>query len=222
MNITPVEFAIVVVGQDCNPTILNPDFLRCRDIVPEDWGWEVVGPAITTPPFATVAYDSGVTIKVEPNRFQVADTKNVGDIGHSKAQHIAEKYISVLPHVRYTGVGINFRALVQVNQPDSFLKHHFLKDAPWVQQNPPIGINLKLVYTLDDGKLNLSLEGGRVIRRVKERPEELEGILCHGNYHRDCRDYPADRLVIEHLHNAEHDRMHFDALLTTLLSNETD
>jgi hypothetical protein len=36
MNIIPLEFSVVVVGEDCNPTILNPDFLRCRGIVPED------------------------------------------------------------------------------------------------------------------------------------------------------------------------------------------
>ena len=74
MNISHFEFSVVVVANDHNPSILNPDFLERQGIVQEGWGWTVMGSAITTPPFATVSYDSGVTVSVESNRLQVTDT----------------------------------------------------------------------------------------------------------------------------------------------------
>lgn len=66
-----LEFSVVVVANDHNPTILNPDFLERQQIVPQTWGWKVADPAITTPPFAMVVYDSGVTVSVEPNKLQI-------------------------------------------------------------------------------------------------------------------------------------------------------
>ncbi len=99
MSIVPLEFSVVVVGQDCNPTILNPDFLKHRGIVPEEWGWQLAGAPITTPPFATVSYDSGLTIKVEMTRFQVTDQLFADGVEKSKAIAVASKYIKVLPHV---------------------------------------------------------------------------------------------------------------------------
>jgi hypothetical protein len=219
MNIFPLEFSIVVVGQDCNPTLLNPDFLKYRGIVPEEWGWEIAGAPITTPPFAVVAYDSGITIKVETNRFQVSDQSSGDDVGQSKAIEIAVNYIQVLPHVRYTGVGINFRSLVEMEKPDDYLVEYFLKTGPLSrEQNPLLGVSLKFVYPHDDARLSLSLAGGVVIHQQGDTTEKRQGVLASGNYHRDCQSYPADALVIQHINRAASDAEHFSTILTSLLS----
>jgi len=223
MDIIPLEFSIVVVGQDCNPTILNPDFLRCREIVPEDWGWDVVGPAITTPSFATVTYSSGITIKVESTRFQVSDNENAADIRQSKAAAIARRYIEVLPHVRYTGVGSNFRSLVQVDEPDAFLSAKFLTPGRWNQEpNNLIGINLKLVYPHGDGRLTLSLAGSVLVRERDGTAEKMQGVLAHANYHRPCEGYPTDQAVLAHIGKAADDQEHFIELLEKVLSDGAD
>lgn len=223
MNIIPLEFSIVVVGQDCNPTILNPDFLKHREIVQEEWGWKVAGPAITTPPFATVSYDSGVTIKVDPTRFQVSDNENAGDIGQSKAIEVAKRYIAVLPHVRYTGVGINFRILAELNDPEAFLKERFLKSGPWSQEsNPLLGINLTFVYPYEDGRLNISLQGSALVRPEGEKAEKIQGVLAHANYHRDCQGYPTDKIVLAHIGRAVNDEKNFGASLARLLDDAAE
>ena len=218
MNIVPLEFSIVVVGQDCNPTILNPDFLKYRGIVPQIWGWELAGAIITTPAIAVVSYDSGVTVKVEKNRFQVADQKVAANVAQSKAIDIARSYIEVLPHVRYTAVGINFRSLVEMKEPDAFLKERFLSTGPWDQeQNPLLGVNLKFAYSYNDGRLNLSLEGGVAVRQKGEISEELQGVFTYANYHRDCQGYPTDQMVLAHINKALSDEKHFDAFVKELL-----
>jgi hypothetical protein len=223
MSVIPLEFSIVVVGQDCNPTILNPDFLKYRKIVLEQWGWEVVNPPITTPAFATVSYNSGVTVKVEPTRFQVVDNKNAEDISQSKAVEIAQGYIRVLPHVRYTGVGINFRSLVEMEQPDVFLKERFLKPGPWdTEYNLLIGTSIKLVYSHDDGRLNLSLDGGVFVRKQGDRANEVKGVFAHANYHRNCQGYPTDQKVLAHITRANSDGQHFDRLVTELLASSQE
>jgi hypothetical protein len=218
MNIIPLEFSIVVVGQDCNPTILNPDFLKYREIVPEGWGWSLAGAAITTPAFAVVPYDSGVTVKVETGRFQVTDQRTSENVDQSKAIAIARSYVKVLPHVRYTGVGINFRRLVEMNEPDAFLKRQFLKPGPWDQvQFPLLGVNIKFVYPHENGQLNLSLEGSVVLRQQGQEATQTPGVLSHANYHRDCNDYPSDLIVLQHIEQAENDEKHFGVLLNELL-----
>ncbi len=223
MNIYPLEFSVVVVGQDCNPTILNPDFLERRNIVPADWGWKLAGPPITTPPFATVTFDAGVTVKVETNRFQVSDQKTAGDVARSKIREIAQSYIGELPHVRYTAVGINFRSLVEMNEPDRFLIQKFLKAGPWDQQpNCLQGLSLTLAYPHDEGKLNLSLGGAAIELEVEDHVEVKQGILAAGNYHRDCEGYPSDGLVMEHIGRAADDARHFGTILKTLLSGESE
>lgn len=222
MNIVPLEFSIVVVGEDCNPTILNPDFLKYQGIVPDEWGWKVKGVPIMTPPFSVVPYDSGVTVKVETNRFQVTDQEFAGEVSKTKATDIAHRYISVLPHVKYTSVGINFRILLEMEEPDSFLVKRFLKVGPWnVAENPLKAMSLKLVYLLDEeGRLNLSLDAGAVVRQQKNYKEQKKGVLAGANYHRDCPDYPADKSVLQYVNQAENDAEHLTAAIHKFLLND--
>ena len=125
MDIELVQFSIVLVANDHNPSLINPDFLEREGIIDEKWGWERAGDPITTPPFATVPYEGGVTVTVEPSKLQVVDRgskvptqSHVGDI--------VNRYVQVLPHVPYRAVGINFNGAVKMPDPGAYLKKHFL------------------------------------------------------------------------------------------------
>lgn len=219
MNIYPVEFSIVIVGQDCNPTILNPDFLLRHNIVPEDWGWRLAAPPITTSPFATVAYDSGVTVRVEVNRFQVTDCRAAEDIATSKASDIARRYIEVLPHVRYTAVGINFRSLIEIEDPNLLLKQRFLKSGPWDQEARCLQeLSLTLAYRYDQGRFILSLESATVTLPMGDQLGQKRGVLASANFHLDCPDYPSMGQVTEHIGHATQDADYFQTTLTDLFT----
>ena len=218
MNVSHFEFSVVVVANDHNPTILNPDFLERQGIVQEGWGWKVMGPAITTPPFATVSYDSGVTVSVESHRLQVTDTSATGGPQSSKVVDIARRYVEVLSHVRYSAVGINFRSLVAHADADAFLKAHFLKSGVWDSEAHPLQtVGLKLVYPLDGGLLTFSLESGVVIQRLEEESKQASGVLVYGNFHRDCHGYPSRDQVIGRLGNVEQDWAAYESILSDLL-----
>ena len=50
--------SVVVTAQFHNPSILNPDFLVSRQIVPEGWA---VAETLTTPPVSVVKYENGIS-----------------------------------------------------------------------------------------------------------------------------------------------------------------
>ncbi|MGH8608488.1 MAG: hypothetical protein ACREX9_14065 [Gammaproteobacteria bacterium] len=219
MDISHFEFSVVVVANDHNPTILNPDFLGRQGVIQEGWGWKVVGPAITTPPFATVSYDSGVTVSIESHRLQVIDSSAPGSPQSSKAVNITQKYVEVLPHVRYSAVGINFRSIVEHADANAFLKARFLKSGVWDSEAHPLQtVGLKLVYPLDGGRVTLSLNGGTVTQPLEKEIKQLSGILIHANFHRDCHDYPGNAQVMAHLGNAEKDWAVYQSILSDLLN----
>lgn len=214
MTTYPLEFSIVIVGHDCNPTVLNPDFLDRTGIVKAGWGWVVSPPPITTPPFARVAYDSGVAITVEVNRFHVTDEKAAGRVEGSKAPEIARRYVEVLPHVRYTGVGINLRTLIDMAEPEAHLRQRFLRPGPWDSERlTPSGLGLSLIYPLEGGRLTLSLEAATVTFPLDDRMEQRRGILASANFHRDCPGYPALDLVLSHIERAREDADQFAGIV---------
>lgn len=189
------QFSIVVVGQVHNPTILNPDFLTLRDIVPADWGWKTEA-TLTTPPFAFVRYASGMSIVVEQNKLQVVDARCDAP-ADSKASHIAQRYVTTLPHVKYMAVGNNFQCIVKVEKPSIFLRDRFLKPGKWNSADRRLdGLGLQFVYPLPQGRVVLSLDVGEVKDKTSEEEEHLEEIIvANANFHRDCTGYPADAEV---------------------------
>ena len=94
MDIELIQFSIVLVANDHNPSLINPDFLERTGIIDKEWGWKPKGDLITTPPFATVPYDSGVTITVETNKLQVVDQSGAIPT-RSRASSIIIKYINL-------------------------------------------------------------------------------------------------------------------------------
>jgi hypothetical protein len=193
-----VETSIVIVGEDCNPSILNPDFLRVQGIVPQDWGWELADAPLTTRNLSTVAYDSQVTLMVEPNRFQVKDGSGSAPDPDSRILHIARRYIEVLPHVRYTGVGNNFQRFFAVEDPVGFLRERFIKPGPWsVAQGRDVGVSFG--YDHDAGQFTLSLGNQILVEPRGEQLHQVGGVGIKANFHRDCAGYPSDGQVRAHI-----------------------
>jgi len=218
MEIRPLEFSIVIVASDCNPTILNPDWLMTQGIVSQDWGWKVVGSPITTPPFATVNYDSGISITVETNKFHVAHKLTDRSLDDSPIAEIAVKYIEALPHVRYTGVGHNFKGFAQNDDAETYLKERFLKAGIWDSKEHPLeATSLKFSYPMPDGRFNLSLDGAAIGVLKDGEPKELLGVLVQANFHRECKDYPSYDKVIAHLANTQVDWKYFQDTVPKML-----
>lgn len=209
MNLKLFEVSIVIVGNDCNPTILNPDFLTKQNIVREEWGWQLAGAPITTPPFATAAYDSGVAITVDTSKVQVVAAWHDDDTW-DRIAHIARRYVEVLPHVRYTGVGNNFRGVSERDEAEAFLKNRLLKPGAWDSEAHSIAATaIKFIYPRPDARLSLTIDGGAITQHTNDQYQEIRGVLLHANFHRDCKTYPSFGEVAQHIARGAQDKKDF-------------
>ncbi|MCI0659896.1 MAG: hypothetical protein L0220_02365, partial [Acidobacteria bacterium] len=94
----------------------------------------------------------------------------------------------------------------------------FLKSGVWDSENRPLaGVSLTFVYSLQGGRLNLSLAGASVVDRSSDEPRKLNGILAQANYHRECEGYPSHEQVIKHLSSTIDDWNHFRVVASDIL-----
>ena len=217
-----LQFSIVIIAADHNPTILNPDFLRMQGIVPEDWGWELASPPIVTPPFASVQYESGVSLSVESNKLQIADTKTT-EPTESKITEIAKQYVKVVPHVRYTAVGINYRIAIEVEDADTYLKSQFLKKGPWnSDDNPMNSVGLNFVYPAESGRIVLSIDSGTVSDTSGSTEQKQSVIIANANFHRDLdlSKMPTSGQVSDCLNKNSSDWQRYNEILARMLPIE--
>lgn len=218
MKLRLFQFSSVVVGQAHNPTILNPDFLAAEGIVPKSWDWKVAD-TMTTPPFAMVRYENGVTITVQQDKLQVVDPNVEDGPEKSKVGEIASAYVKTLRHVHYMSVGNNFQSLLKMKSPESFLKRLFLKEGPWDNSGRNLdALGIRLIYPLNLGKLTLSIDSGEAILPDDANKQPI--ILSNANFNRECTDHPAYQEVSDLLQKAMEDWAMYQALLKDIIKTE--
>jgi hypothetical protein len=186
MDWTLLQFNLVVLASDNNPTILNPDFLKYGGIVTEELNMEVVGPAITTPAFSTVQYNNGIGITVEPQKIQVADN-NLKELDKSFAQRILKSYVKTVPHVNYTAVGINFRLIHSVSDPDGLIKKYLLH-TKFVENSKeqPKKLGVKLAYDFNGFIFTLNLNAD-TLKALNNPKDTITGVVVDANFHHNMR-----------------------------------
>lgn len=204
--------SLVVLAESNNPTILNPDFLRIQRVVPEEWGWELGGAPITTPPFSRVSYSSGYSITVEENKIQFSQDGASIDLSDSRLTEIATKYLEVLPHVQYRAIGTNFRVASKEGNPEEFLIEKFIKPGRWNSGDHHLSAAaVKLVYQHDEARLTISLDPGTSTSPKEANPSKA--IICHANIHRDLiRDADLVEQLIVNLNKFSDDFARFNSL----------
>lgn len=210
-----IEFSLVILANDHNPTILNPDFLQRNQIVNDEWGWQVIGQPITTPPFATVQYDSKVVVTVEPMKLQVTDNSGQS-IEKNHICEIVSNYVNCLPHVDYLALGINFTNISKVENVNEYLIDRFLKDGSWNRNaNKMQSVGFKFSYGLENGTIAFSIDKGS--RKAVDKPF----IVSRANFHRelDLREKPTSDQIKIFLGNIGSDRERFDQLYTEIMES---
>jgi hypothetical protein len=215
-----VQLSVVIPAKSHNPTLLNPDFLSIRDIVPAAWGWELAKDAhFTTPAGSQVLYTNRVAVFVDQSRVQVID--NGEELTSSKIVDIARGYVTILPHIPYTAVGINFQSIVETNSPRDYLKSRFVKNGPWdTSAHPVIGAGVRFLYGLPgEGELLISLDAAQ-FDLADSKSSEV--ILINGNCHRSCHGYPSEQQALTHLARFNDDLTLYRSILADVLAEVGD
>ena len=216
-----VQFSVVVVGDAHNPTILNPDFLASKRIVPQSWGWEVAE-TITTPPLAMVRYENGVSVTVEQNKIQITDPNVEDGPERSKITEVAAAYVEILSHVRYTAVGNNFQSLIPRPNPGSYLKERFFKEGAWTKS--PADLDAVGVWLgcplVPVGRLLLTIDAAEA--KLPDNADHQEVVVCNANFSRECAEHPASDKVVEHLKLAVGDWSTYKQVLESLFELDVE
>jgi len=171
----------VVVADQHNPSILNPDWLvKTKIIHPE---WKLADPSITTPLFARSSYINNVQLILEPDKLTVDSTTMDDHDLSGELPRIVRKYVDSLPHIPYKQIGNNFRFSIGMQDVLSKLKNKLIQKGNWNADNIS-KIKTTLQYFCDDYSINLTIESSDF--KGKNGTDENEAALVLGfNYHRE-------------------------------------
>jgi len=201
------ELSIVIVAENHNPTILNPDFLKFNGIVPKEW---VVGkPPLCAHPVSQVEYQNGVRITAELDKlifFKPKFTKNDAD---RSIFDIAKRYVDTLHHVNYKAVGINPRGHIKFPSKEhlnTYFADNLLRKGAWADFRGGVrSISIKLRYESDSVIYNMGIDQA-YLRTDKSREESLLSIS--GNFHHPIASSPmmeSYKSVVEIIDNIDTD-----------------
>lgn len=213
---------IVVVAQNHNPSILNPDFLLHNEIVREDWGWEVDEKSVlSTPQFSQVNYTCGVTIQAVMERvIFMAKTPSLFDA----VCKVASEYVVTLPHVTYTALGINPAGHVTASSEEEgvrFLLNEVMRSEAFGSfAGGATGGECSYLFDLDGCLLNLKITCGAVGPRSERRP----CVIFTGNFHRDLPGENVDerlQALLSGIKGWEQDQALFDEAVKRCLKGES-
>ncbi len=186
LNIHLYEFAVVLLAESINPSILNPDFLRYNEIVQEGWQVQDTPDAfISVPGFSQVKYNDGLSVRTEANRVvfeQKSDPLNEGTIA---CVDMAKRYLKTLPHVKYTAVGFNPKGYKAAHsRKPNVISTAFVDSGDWMSfHGVKPDFQIKVIYALGDKKLVLDVSEGRGSDNT-----ENSQIRFQANIHRDVPD----------------------------------
>lgn len=175
------ELAIAIAAKNFNPTILNPDFLKYGDLIPEDW--ELARSPVFTKTTVQLIFKNGVGIIAQPNRMVFVEALNTKNLDEIEVPAITRKCIEKLPKLDYKAVGINPRGYVSYDSNDeaySYFHQTLLNSGEWQNVgNARMSASLQLAYSLDRCQLNLAVNQGML-----NLPEDksMPVILFSGNF----------------------------------------
>ena len=162
--------SVVVTAQFHNPSILNPDFLASREIVPAEWK---VAETLTTPPVSVVKYENGVEWSVDQSRLTVAE-RSGPEFGDSYRVHpLVIAYLRKLPHVPYRSLGLNCQVSKHQANPRRWLIERF--GAQWLsKERAVLGVTPKFALDAGDAVCHVS---------VADAPKDGERVVLDCNMH---------------------------------------
>ncbi len=213
------EISIVIVAKNHNPTILNPDFLKYNEIVPEDW--ELAEAPICVEPMAQVTFKNGINIVSQLDKVIFGETIQAKNTEKVEVPSIARKYVETLPHVDYRAVGINPKGHVEFDSGDKLRKYlieTFLAPGPWSNiGEAPVKTSFKFVYSLAQSLCNLTID--EAVLQIPNKPPTSVLLFAANFHHELIKDKKEERLseLYEIVENWQNDLKTFKEIANKIL-----
>ena len=200
--------SVVLVGAAHNPSILNHDFLRYNNIVPDGAVVNAALPYVCTPAVSQIAYEGGLQIASEPNK--VSFQEDFSGDKRPGCPDVAIRYLKTVPLVKYTAAGVNLYGFFseEVGEPENLLK----SGARQQYENASPSAEVKLTYSYPSQRfINLTVNQGVA---PSAGGNAGKGIFFHGNFHKNIEagQNESYRVASDLVREWESDLEHFHRL----------
>ena len=177
-----VEVSVVLVANQNDPSILNPDFLRYNGIVDETL--KLAQPPMSTPMFSQVTFEGDIAVRAEPNRFVFEQKGQPLSENACVAPELAGRFVQTVSHVPYSAVGINAKSFRPPNDQSRYSVADTLLDGgKWMSfRDLQPDVHLKAVYDYEGRKI--AFDVGRVSASGNDGVA-VHALLFQANIHRD-------------------------------------
>ena len=203
------ELSITIAAKNLNPTILNLDFLKYSDLIPEDW--ELARSPVYTKGVVELIFKNGIGIITQSDRIIFIEALNTKNLDKIEIPKIACKCIEKLPKLDYKAVGINPRGYVTYNSNDEahrYFHQKLLNSGEWQNLGKaPVTASLQLSYNMEKGQFNLAINQGML--KLPEN-QSIPVILFSGNFNYEI----ASDVHLERLQNLNQLIQNFELLIS--------
>ena len=176
-----VELAVVLAASPNDPSIINPDFLQRYGIVDSDLASGQ--PSIATPAFSQVHYAVGLSVVSTPDRIVFSQLGTPLIVDAIVSPEMAERYATTVPHVNYTGVGINPKVFKTLEELGTIAISDALRDqGEGIELGSALPeVQIKAIYNDEDRIFVFDVQ--EIFAELDG--EQIRGILFQANVHRD-------------------------------------
>jgi hypothetical protein len=189
LDIRQVEFVLAVDKH--NPILLNPEFLKSRDVIPVDW--ELAQPPTYTNGTALVAFQNGIYLAHQGTIIAFFEDTRAKSLENLKVPEIVCKYIKSFPQEHYRAIGLNLEGHTTFDTQDQARDYLFetLLNSEHLHESDQSLVQAvsNFIYKLDRGVLTLTVRNTGL--QISET-ENIPVILFAANFHRDIAEIPEE------------------------------
>lgn len=217
------QLSVVLVVNQVDPSILNPDFLRHNQIVDPDA--QVSAPSVSTPQLSQVTFQDGVTVKANQNQVIFEEAGDPLQPDCVRSPSMAIRFVTLFPNIFYKAIGINPIAVPFLDgavDERVAIENALVDKGQWLNlcgQSPKLG--LRTVYRLQNKTVFLEIHDSEA-SEADARPPSV--VAFRSNIHRDI-DEPdqvaRNQRLLSVLAKWEDDLKDFEKLIGQFLSRST-
>lgn len=146
---------------------------------------------MTTPPFATIRYEKNIVFLLDQERLEIKkDCESFQDSYEIHA--FASKYVTILPHVPYNTVGLNWHLSVEMDEPERFLSERFINPKALQESESKLFQSfIRLSFNVDKAICNIDFAPGKA--KVTGR-DFYQAIIINANFHHEG-SFSIDQII---------------------------
>lgn len=183
-------FSVVLVADNIDPSMINPDFLRHSGIVGSDLKTEQ--PPVSTPVLSQAIFEGGFSVVAQPDRFIVVQQGEAltDDIA---TPDIAKRLLEKVPHPAYKAIGINVSCIRPLDDASEGVATALIERGKWMAfygSSPEF--HLRVVHSFDGRQVILDIQD---LKKHESDGTETTGLFFAANIHRDISETIQDQRI---------------------------